>query len=154
MDPSNRFSNPPYMGQASVGLSGHNQFKASGLQTMVPPRMDNPYVDPYAGIRSHTIKKIVLNSVNANTDFPTKERIHIPKGAENSDFTVQISNDLQSIAQNNVASISLSDITFPGGQYLVEEEWSHIDFSEGIVITNDLREITLLFRDIFDNGKS
>lgn len=152
MDPPNRYSYPPYMGQAAVGLSGHNQFKAPGLQTMVPPMRDTPYVEPYAGIKSHAIKKIVLNSVNANADFEIKDRLHIPKGAENSDFTVQIGDDLQSISQNNVASISLSDITFPGGQYLIEEAWSHIDFSEGIVITEDFRLITLLFRNMFDGG--
>ena len=152
MDSSNRFSNPPYMGQASLGLSGHNQFKAAGLPTVIPSRVDNPYNDPYAGIRSHSIKKIILNSVNANTDLPTRERVHIPKGAENSDFTINISDQLQSIAQNNVASISLGDITFPGGQYLIEDEWSHVDFSEGIWIHPDFREITLLFRDMFSNG--
>lgn len=152
MDPASRYASPPVMQQANVGLSGHNQFKAPGLQTVVPPRMDNPYVDPYAGIKSHSIKKIVLNSVNANTISGARERLHIPPGAENSDFTIQIGDDLQSIAQNNVASISLSDITFPGGQYLVEEQWSHIDFSEGIVITEDFRLITLLFRNLFDNG--
>ena len=209
-----RYARPPYMGQASVGLSGHNQYKAPGLRTAVPPVMVTPvmfgqdenastdpsgpeplydpatYQGPTPAVPTHLIsghsqqhtdyrhnhsdwetfrgphvirnndlqyhyaepfgfRQVILNSLNATSvadeDNPS------------ADFTVQIGTQmgasLQSISQDFRANaVVLNDITLPQSQYLIEDNWSRLDFSEGINIYTSFRNIHITFPDVYDNG--
>jgi hypothetical protein len=68
-----------------------------------------------------------------------------PDSRSNADYTVDI--DKETLNNLNVGMISLSDIVFPAGQYLIEEEWNHIDYSEGIVPTSFFRNLVVRYRD-------
>ena len=220
-----RYARPPYMDQAHLGLSGHNQFKAAGLRTPMPsyevaptpfdddvssedpvhpealynysrydPSTTNNLVsglgrsaplrsgahpasrsrtgpphrqddwDAYRGahvIRNNDLqyhyaepfgfRQVILNSLNhTSTEHPDNP------GA---DFTVQVGTQqgqsLQTVAQDlRSNAVILNDITLPDGQYIVEDNWSRIDFSEGIAIYDDFREVHLDFPNRFPNGDS
>ena len=223
-NPTLRYGKPPYMGQASLGLSGHNQYKAPYLQTRVPPASvlhppftsvdataDDPidseplydysnYSDsngdggdgddntstqfvsgsaaarlvPFPPFREqgdwkhfsgpHIIrnndlqyhyaepfgfKQFIINSLNrTSTGNPSNP---------DADFTVQVGTaqgSLMAPAAQSVTSnaVVLNDITMPKGQYLIEDEWSRLDFSEGIVIYPDFREIVVTFPNVYTNG--
>lgn len=226
-NPTMRYGKPPYMGQASLGLSGHNQYKAPYLQTRVPSASvlhppftsvdvtaDDPIVSEslynysnYGGgsdsggsdsgsggggyngggdsggggggyngggggsdgdwkhfsgphvIRNNDLqyhyaepfgfKQFIINSLNrTSTDNPSNP---------DADFTVQVGTAQGSVltpAAQSVTSnaVILNDVTIPKGQYLIEDEWSRIDFSEGIVIYPDFREIVVTFPNVYSNG--
>lgn len=214
-----RYARPPYMGQASVGLSGHNQFKAPGLRTAVPPTIMTPPIyandgssgdmtifqeplydisnydvsdggespmdfdpgavsgasrssrhrrsyleDDWANFRGpHVIRnndlqyhyaepfgfrQIILNSLNRTST-------HAPENPS-ADFTITVGTEqgksLQTAAQFNSNAVVLNDITLPESQYLIEDEWSRLDFSEGINTFTDFRNIHISFPNVYSNG--
>lgn len=122
------------------------------------------FVPGYAGLPgittySQQARKTTVNKTNEVTDFPFPEpelglkpalrllkitlnsdtRINTDDGS-GSDFLVRVSN---LVRNRPVTTISLGDVAFPGGQYLIEEQWNRYLFSEGITCDNTLRTLSI-----------
>lgn len=133
---------PPHMAHGTLGFSGHREphradNPAIGPPLPIPPAVPSPFPDAYSGIKTLKFLKIIFHSTNATS-----------RGTENSDFTVKI--DKEVLNNINVGMISLSDIVFPAGQYLIEDEWSRIDYNEGIVPTSFFRDTKIIYPDVDD----
>jgi hypothetical protein len=91
------------------------------------------YPEPYHGIKGQRVKKVVLSSLNGTN------------GTDGADFTVNV--ETASIFNLRVSSMTLADVSFPGGQFLFEEEWNRVDFAEGIRTLPSFRTLNIEFRD-------
>jgi len=101
------------------------------------------YAEPYG------FQQIILNSLNSTS-------VAVPENPS-ADFTVQTGTAkgtaLQPITSNFRANaVILNDITLPQTQYLIEDEWSRLDFTEGINIYTGFRDVHVTFPNVYDNG--
>lgn len=134
-----QYGHPPHMAAGTLGFSGHREPHRADNPALapaypIPPAMPSPFPDAYSGVKTLKFLKMIFHSSN-NTSRST----------ENADFTVQI--DKEVLNNINVGMISLSDIVFPAGQYLIEDEWSRLDVNEGIVPTASFRDATVVYPD-------
>lgn len=120
-----------------TGRQRHNYVHPVGDTLSIPPATPSPFADQYAGTKSLKFVKMIFHSTNKTSSSPS-----------NADFTIDM--EKSSISNLQVGMISLSDIIFPAGQYMIEEEWNHIDYNEGIVPTSFFRDIFVRYPDETD----
>lgn len=93
-------------------------------------------INEYAGIKGQRIKKVVLSSLNGS------------RGNDGANFVVNV--EESTIFNLRVSSMTLADVSFPGGQFLIEEDWNRVDFSDGLELSTIFRSINVSFDDSND----
>lgn len=137
-----RSGGPPMMPTSGLGLpghsaTGHGYTAPVGEPASIPAATPSPFADQYGGTKSLKFMKMIFHSSNKTAD-----------SVSNADYTVDI--DKETLNNLNVGMISLSDVVFPAGQYLIEDDWNHIDYSEGIVPTSFFRNLYVRYPDTED----
>ena len=132
---------PPYMPTSGTGLprpsTSYGYSAPVGDLAAMPPATASPFADQFAGTKTLKFMKMIFHSTNKTGD-----------SASNADYTVDI--DKETLNNLQVGMISLSDVIFPAGQYLIEDAWNHIDYSEGIVPTTFFRDLYVRYKDDAD----
>ena len=119
---------PPY-----AGLPGTTTYSQHARKTTVNKTnevTDYPFPEPQLGLKpALRLLKMTLNSDNrVNTE------------GSGSDFIVKVSN---LVRNRPVTNISLGDVSFPGGQYLIEDQWNHLQVLEGLTCDDSLRSLAI-----------
>lgn len=128
---------------SAMGIDGgyrrpvYSHTRPAGDSLAIPPATLSPYADQYTGTKTLKFLKMIFHSTNKTSNSPS-----------NADFTVDVGKS--SLSNIQLGMISLSDIVFPGGQYLFEEEWNRIDYNEGIIPTTFFRDIFVRYGDETD----
>jgi hypothetical protein len=116
-----------------VGLPGTTTYSNHARRTTVNKTnevTDFPFPEPQLGLKpALRLLKVTLNSDT-----------RINSEGSGSDFVVRVAN---LVRNRPVTNISLGDVAFPGGQYLLEDQWNHAQFQEGITCDNSLRSLTI-----------
>jgi hypothetical protein len=119
---------PPYAGLP--GVTTYNQHGRKTTLNKTNEITDTPFPEPQLGLKpALRLLKMTLNSDN-----------RINSEGSGSDFVVRVA---KLVRNRPVTNISLGDVAFPGGQYLIEEQWNHLQVLEGYTCDDSLRSLSI-----------
>lgn len=120
-----------------AGLPGTTTYDKNRTSTFKTNEItDFPFPEPELGLKpALRLLKVTLNS---------DDRVNTSEG-DGSNFIIKVGN---LIRNRPVTSVSLADVSFPGGQYLIEDTWNHLAFLEGYRCDTDLRSLTVRWPDL------
>lgn len=119
-----------------AGLPGTTTYEKNRTNTFKTNEItDFPFPEPHLGLKpALRLLKLTLNS---------DDRVNSADG-DASNFIIKVGN---LIRNRPITSVSLGDVSFPGGQYLIENTWNHLAFLEGYRCDTDLRSATVRWPD-------